>query len=366
MALNKRPGVYFTETTGTVVTDADDFIPLFIVQTSTAIPAIDDQIIEYTSIDTFATVVEDKGLTKTVKYMAEALTEAGAFRFYVYSIKTDTLEGFTNAIKNCAGRTEIRDIIYIEETASAQANSISNKINAIKTALADNYTKGTPRTSLIVPYGTVSAAIEDATETLPKTTVITQLTSILNGVTSGRVSVAVPDDVTIGATIGKFIGRADNEEIGANAISTTIPALTYNFDDTEILTLLNLGCLVVTSSYRRGTIQYNIEAGVTTSIKTDSADQLLISRSIADAVLRDVKIECDSFLKQKISSDAVTMLQSDINTIISTYVSAGDVVNEGTKLTVTQSNVPYTLNVQGTIQPVGSILVINVDTTINV
>lgn len=363
MVITKRPGVYFTEATGSVISENDGgFIPLFVVQTGTAIATIDEQITFYESIDAFATVVEGKGLDKTVKYIREALNEASMGQFYVYSIKTDTAEGFTNAIKNCASRTEIRDVVYIEETKSTTATTCAAKVSAIKTALDDNFGKGTSRNALIVPYGTVDDAVKNAENTDARTTVITTLTSVFNGVSSGRITGLVPDDVFIGAGIGKFIGRAYNEEIGQFPITTSIDALTYNFDDAQLLQLVNIGCLVASSQRRGNDTQYKIEVGVTTAVKEDGADQLLISRSIADQMLRDVKAECDSFIKQKLTSNTVTFLQTEIDNIIENYVNNNDVEQEGTTLTVSRSTIPYTINIVGTIQVVGSLLVINVDT----
>jgi hypothetical protein len=349
-----------------VSTADDDFIPLFLVQPTEAIESIDNQITHYTSVDAFATVVEGKGLTKTVGFIRQALAEAEQGQFYVYSIRTDSADGFSNSLKSCAGRTEIRDAIYIEENKGATSNTIANKIGAIKNGLSDNYTNGCPRTALIIPLGTVSDAVANKESGTNEATVINQLTTITNGISTGRILVSVPDESIIGGVVGKFIGRADNEEIGYAPFTTNIPALTYNFNDAEILQLLNLGCLVVAPHYNRGNIEYKIEAGVTTSFKSSQADGLLLSRSIADALLRSVKLECDEYLKQKLTTNTITLLQADIDGVVADYVARDDVVEAGTKLTVTQSSVPYTVNVSGTIQTVGGILIINVDTTLTV
>jgi hypothetical protein len=77
-----------------------------------------------------------------------------------------------------------------------------------------------------------------------------------------------------------------------------------------------------------------------------------------------VKVECDAFIRTKLTTNTVKLLQGEIDSVVADYVANEDVVNAGTKLTVSQSNVPYTLNVNGSIQVAGSLLVINIDTTI--
>lgn len=366
MTITKRAGVYFTETQGAVATadEGVNFIPLFIVQTTTAIASIDDKITLFANADAFATVAQNKGLTKTIKYIREALGEAGRNQFYVYSIKTDTAAAFTSLIEECASRTEIRDVVYIEETKSSGTTTITAKVSAIATALDDNYEKGTLRNGLIVPYGTVTDAVTNADNTTAEEAVVTSMTAVLNGVTSGRITGIVPDDACVGAGIGKFIGRQYNDEIGSTPFNSSIDALTYNFNDTQILALCNIGCLVVTGSYVRGAMEYRVEVGCTASMKNSTADQLLISRSIADQLLRDVKVECDAFIRTKLTTNTVKLLQGEIDSVVADYVANEDVLNAGTKLTVSQSNVPYTLNVNGSIQVAGSLLVINIDTTI--
>ena len=170
MTITKRAGVYFTETQGAVATadEGVNFIPLFIVQTATAIASIDDKITLFANADAFATVAQNKGLTKTIKYISEALSEAGRNQFYVYSIKTDTADAFTGLIEECASRTEIRDVVYIEETKSSGTTTITAKASAIATALADNYEKGTLRRGLFHTNSKATSSTSHVTGHLAK------------------------------------------------------------------------------------------------------------------------------------------------------------------------------------------------------
>lgn len=366
MAITKRAGVYFTEAQGTVASEYDgNFVPLFIVETATAVATIDNQITAYDSIAAFATVVRNKGLTNTVNFIEQALGEAGIGRFYVYSIKRSGNVTLTSVIEDCASRTEIRDIVYIEEEKSI-APTIAQKVSEISTALDDNFENGTLRNGLVVPYGTIEYLATQSGDGTTEDKVVAGMATCIGTNDSGRVTSVVPDVKCAGADIGKFIGREYNDEIGANRINTSIDALTYNFNDTQILALVNDGCLVTTSKYVRGDIEYRVEVGVTHAINQDKSDQLLISRSIADQVLRDVKEECDQYIRTKMTANTVKLLQGDVDSIISEYVASEDVIQAGTKLTVSQSNVPYTLNINGTVQVAGSLLIINVDTTLTV
>jgi hypothetical protein len=94
-----------------------------------------------------------------------------------------------------------------------------------------------------------------------------------------------------------------------------------------------MGCIVVAPHYVRGDSEYRIEVGVTGSFKQDKADGLLMCRSIADALLRDIKTECEEYLKQKLTTNTISLLQVDIDSVIADYVASQDVVQDGTKLT---------------------------------
>ncbi|RAP51137.1 MAG: hypothetical protein BZ138_06025, partial [Methanosphaera sp. rholeuAM270] len=307
----------------------------------------------------------NKGIDKTIALMEQAYNEKPFKKFYIYSIKTDTDAGFQRILSDTASKTEIRDVFYIEESESAAGYTIADKIASLKAAVADNYEQATPRNVWVIPYGTLSEAVTDATNVAPEATIVTQFTTLTTPTGSGRLGLIMPDLNIAGAIMGKIIGRNYDEEIGHEQLNIAVESLTYNFTDSQMLTLLNAGVTFVRKERVNGISGYRIVAGVSTSFKESAADGLLISRSIADELLRQVRYAAEVELKSKETKNAIVYLQTECNSIIADFVANNDVIAAGTKLTVSESSTPYTINIAGTIQPVGTILMINVDATIN-
>ena len=363
MTYSKLPGVYFSETVG-AVSITGETIPLFIVQTSTAIAAIDDQYIKFNNITAFKTTVADKGLTNTVDIIEEALTEAGMTNnaFYVYSIKTDTAAAFTAALVESSNLNEVEDVIYIEETKSGSGNTINSKLGALKTGANTCAENGVNRVCYVVPYGTVDDAIDNKSSGTDEAVCISTLTTAVNGINSGRVAVIVPDYA--GAVLGRVLAADYNEEIGYDEITTAItPAL--NFSYSEMITLQNLGIMFIRGEKLRGSYTYRVNLGVSTAFSGNGADGLLISRRICDEVLRQVKYVCDDFVKAPQDFDAgLAVLQTDIDNIIDDFGERSEIFIDESELTVNEGSDVYTLTVNGKIKPVKSTIAIDVNTTL--
>lgn len=362
LTYSKLPGVYFTETVTDNAEFTEDEVPLFVVQTSTAIASIDNQITSYNNFKTFETKAKNKGLTQTLKYMQDILTESEHENFYVYSIKTDTATGFTDAIKSTAHLTDVTSIIYVEEAKSASSNAITSKIAAIKAGVQDNAENGVFREAYIIPYGTVEDAVDNAENTTPEAAAVTAMTTITAGDGDGRICVALPDSLA-GCVVGHCIGSDYDEEPGFEALGLLDLTGVYNFDATQMLTLQNQGVLFVRPERLQGGNQYRINLGVTTSFKESSADGLIVCRTTVDAMLRRIAFEGQAFVKAKESESNRAAFNTVINGIITEFATAESINKNGTQLTVADAG-NSTFTVTGTIQPIKSVIAIEVNTTI--
>ena len=115
MTLDKLTGVYFDETVSTVVNDIEptNEILQFIVQTSSTIASLDDQLV-LTNLSSFKTAVSGKGLTNTTDMIEYLLNATGHTKFYVYSVKTDTDAGWQAAVTTSQLYKEVKKVIYFE------------------------------------------------------------------------------------------------------------------------------------------------------------------------------------------------------------------------------------------------------------
>lgn len=365
MTYSKLPGVYFTESISTVSL-TNTKTPMFIVQTSTAITDIDDKIVRFSNFATFEAIATSKGLSNTLDIIEEALNEAGMINngFYIYSIKTDTAAAFTSVLVETSNYTDIKDVIYIEETKSTNANTLASKLGALKTGAQTCYQNGVNRVCYVVPYGTIADAVTNASSGVsPEDACITALTTALNGIVSGRVAVVVPDYG--GAQIGRVLDSQYNEEIGYSTISTAISNPEFQFSYSQMLTLQNLGVMFIRGERLRGNWVYRVNLGVSTAFSGNGADGLLISRRVCDEVLEQVKYACDLFIKnQNDIEGGLVALQTDVDNIIEQFVDAREIAEEDSELFVEEGSDVYTFNISGTIKPIKSTIAINVNTTL--
>ena len=363
MTYSKLPGVYFTETINSVSLTSTK-TPLFIVQTSTAIADIDNKLIKFGNYALFEEVATGKGLTNTLAFIEEALNEAGMINnaFYVYSVKTDTAAAFSNILVESSNYSDIKDVVYFEETKSANANTINSKLGALKTGANTCYQNGVNRVCYCVPYGTVTDDVEDASGT-DEEACITSLTTAVNGITSGRVAVIVPDYA--GAVIGRVLAADYNEEIGYDNILTAISNPAFQFNYSQMLTLQNMGIMFIRGERLRGNWVYRVNLGVSTAFSGNGADGLLLSRRVCDEVLEQVKYACDLFVKSRNDVEGgLVALQTDVDTILDRFISAREIDEEDSELYVDEGSDVYTFNVSGTIKPIKSTIAINVNTTL--
>ena len=362
MTYNRLPGVYFAETTETTNEYVQEYKPLFLVQTATAIDTLDDKITEFESMKAFKTLANGKGLTKTIKYMTDILNEASIDSFYVYSIKTITTDVFTDIIKSTTHLDDVTDIVYVEESKSSTQNPLTAKITAIKNGLDYNMEHGVFRKCYIIPYGTVTDRLMSAEDETVEEAYISAFTEILAGEGNGRICITIPDS-NGGNVVGKCIACNYDEEAGytelENVDVSSIPAFDYN----QMLTLQNLGVLFIRPEKQAGITLYKINLGVTTSFKESSSDGLIVCRDIADELLRRVKSSANMYVKAQESTTTLTELKSEISSIISEMSDEGCIVKSKTKLTAVDAG-NSTFTITGEIQPVKSVIAIEVNTTL--
>ena len=303
--------------------------------------------------------MKNKGLTVTTDYIEQILLEYGTTEFYVYSIKTNTALGFTNAITVSSHLTDVTSVSYVEE-AVTNGFTIAEKITAIKNGVLDNAENGAFRIGYIIPYGTVHAAVESAENTTAEAACIASLTTILSGNGNGRICVALPDE-NAGIVIGKCLATPYNEDAGFNGVSLSINESSYNFNAEQMLTLQNLGVLFLREEKRQGIYQQRIEAAVTTSFKESANDGLLICRRIVDEVLRRIGFEAEGYVKANETAENVTELQTAVNGIVNDFVAEQSIIRSGTNLKVSDAgNMKF--KISGKITPVRSVQQIEVNT----
>lgn len=362
MTYNSLPGLKFTETVATAsVVDVTIPVPLFIVQTSSTITDLDGQITYYTGMDAFNELISGKGLTYTAEVIADTLIEYGNTAFYVYSIKTDTTQGFTDAVKATAHLLDVNRLIYIEETKSANANTVINKIAAIKAGLIDNASNGVFRTATIIPYGTVDDAVSNASSGTDEANCISSLTTILTATGNGRIEVALPDE-NAGIILGKCMSCDYADEPGRTPVDSAVHESSYNFDATQMLTLMNLGVLFLKPERSYGEYRYRICLGVNTGFKNNTADGLIVCRTVVDELLRRISYDAAPFVKAKETQQNEVLLQSIVDGIVDEFVTADNIYRDGTTLTVSGDGTVFQIN--GEIKPVRSAIAIEVNTTI--
>ena len=363
MTYPRQPGVYFTETVSTIAADTvQERIPLFLLQTSTAIADLDGVYTYYTGIDAFKEAVAEKGLTNTVTHIEKALIEYNCTNFYVYSIKTDTAAGFKDAVKNSSNLQDVRYIDYYEETKSTTANTITAKIAAIKEGVIDNAKNGVFRKAYITPYGTINDAVTTAENTTPTAAAIAAYTTILSSTGSGRICPIFPDG-NDGVVVGKCWATQYDEDPGFLPVESEVVTTDFNFDANQIVTLQNLGVMFLVPDTSSELTRYYINLGVTSSFKDNAADGLFVSRSIADEVLDEIGNVARAFVKAKEVESNVKQLNTEIGNVIDAYATAESIIKADTVITATDvgNNV---FEVNGKIKPVGCVIAIEVNTTL--
>jgi hypothetical protein len=213
------------------------------------------------------------------------------------------------------------------------------------------------------------------TDTGGKTTTDTYLISLAGANTSyNRLVLCEP--ANFGKIIGRFCVTPLGEEAGYYTFNTVAKGVFTARTPKERLALQNAGVTFCSDEYTSSTFYPKINLGVCTCFGNQTgdrpADSLDSSRRIADYMLRQVFDVCYSQIKARETRTQLTILQTQINTIVENMISDGYVVayNEesnpiGTQLSVSESDSnPYAMIVSGTIQPVNCTIAIDIEAEI--
>jgi hypothetical protein len=366
MVYGKLPGVYFTETVSTISTPSNK-APLFIVENSKALATVDNQLISYNNLEAFKAVFTDASYKDIVDFIEATLTEAGQqnSKFYVYKNTTGTAASFTKILVDSSNVEEIEDVIYLEGIAGSGGNTFQAKVGGLQAGANTCYQNGVNRICYTVPAMAVAAAVTGKGENKTnETAVIEAMETLTAGVNSGRIAFVLPDYA--GAICGRVIASGYNEEIGYSAFNTDVSTPEYNFSYSEMVQLQDMGVMFVRGERLRGATVYRVNLGVSSAFASDAADGLLICRRVADEVLREVKVACDTFIKAPNDiEEGLQGLQVDIDNVIDRFVTAREVFADGTSLTVEEGNTVYDFQLNGTIKPIKSTIAINVNTKLS-
>lgn len=373
MTYTKLPGVYFSETvTGGLPAQERTYpVPLYIIQGATELPTLDNQLVRFSDYNTFKTLMEGKGFTNSVRMIRESLDEARKSEFYVYSVKTDTAAHFKSIVTESAQIEEIQDVVYYEQSKSSQSNSFNNKFQALVEGAEQNYEDGVFRNIIAVPRGTVVDAVTNKGENeTAESAAITAMQACLAGITSGRALLVCPDNAYMEQAVGRLISLGYDEEAGYARLNART-AFEYNFSYSQLVTIMNMGVTVVRTEIVGGETVPRIVLGVTASFSQNKADGLFKARKIADETLRRIKTGCSNLVKSTDMDEAKALAQTTCDVTLDNMISEKALSKSATiegvtykttlKATIVDRNY---INISGTLVPTGSLVAINVNTTI--
>ena len=189
------------------------------------------------------------------------------------------------------------------------------------------------RIAFVVPQKTIDTAVSDASSVAPPTTVVSTFSSMLSGIHDGRLCVILPDKAKEMSSY--LVTKKFYEEIGLGYIPG-VNSVTYDFTADQLVTLRNLGIIIPRPIWEAGVVNYEIELGVTTNYSQDAADGQLVSRTIADELLREIDADLRPFVKTSEEESNLKFVQTAVDGAIGRYVQDKYVTSE-TKLTATDT-----------------------------
>lgn len=360
MPNDELPGIYFGETVTTLTGQiAEEDMVCFVVQSTESIPSIDNKCTLFADYESFESVATDKGLPKTLAFIDAVLTRSGKTSFYVYGVRTDTIAGYSAAITSSTHIKELRHFVYFEETKTDL--SVATKMTALRDGCNNCYRYGAFRTVTVIPDATIADAVTNANANTPKEqTVVSTFTTLLNGVSSGRLNVAVPDGAS--TIVGHILGIDFYEEPSVAELGAV--ELEYAFDYGQMKSLMNLGVLFIRQKRIGGVTVNKINFGVNTGYNSSSADGTIKARRIADELLHNIDYALDEYIGQDDHANNIVLAQTSVDSEVSEFASAGYVDQAGTLLTVADTGT-MKMGVDGTITTTKPLREIDVNTVIN-
>lgn len=223
---------------------------------------------------------------------------------------------------------------------------------------------------LNLKYGFISKP--NATDTELKEIVSTIVSSCDTESIKKFSRIGLIEDNRFGKQVARICCTPNNTEPGYYEFRSVNPKEFTLRTKEQMKSLQNGGVIFGRDEYVNGVRHPKINLCVSIAFAYESrpADSLFHARFNADDLLREVFEECYPQVKANESVSNISYLQTRVNKVVNDRVNAEEMVKynekteEGTRLYVTKSDKPYTLNVSGQIQPVKCTIAIDVDATI--
>jgi len=374
MAITKRPGVYYTETTEYELQGNGGKIPVFIGKTGNSATtgyAVDGtQILRFANYGEACRTIANGGigtdpdtnplLAVLKEFFEEAEPKAaediGIPYVYVIDVgagtsKTAWLTALTTAKTK---REAIVEVYYGAENISDNGYTLTDFLAAAAASIATESANLNLRTGF--------ATKVDATDAQ-----LIALNPSTGGILKSRIGLIEPDK--FGKHVAMLCCTPYYIEPGFLTYRTVEPGEFKERTDAEILALQNAGIIFGADEVVSDLVVCRINLGVSTAFAANPrpADALFHARFNADHLLREVFKAVFTQVKANETASYIVKAQTKVDAIVDDEVEAERMIpynsenGNGTKLTLIETNSdPYDMELIGQIQPINCTIAINV------
>lgn len=374
MAITKRPGVYYTETTEYELQGNGGKIPVFIGKTGNSATtgyAVDGtQILRFANYGEACRTIANGGigtdpdtnplLAVLKEFFEEAEPKAaediGIPYVYVIDVgagtsKTAWLTALTTAKTK---REAIVEVYYGAENISDDGYTLTDFLAAAAASIATESANLNLRTGF--------ATKVDATDAQ-----LIALNPSTGGILKSRIGLIEPD--RFGKHVAMLCCTPYYIEPGFLTYRTVEPGEFKERTDAEILALQNAGIIFGADEVVSDLVVCRINLGVSTAFAANPrpADALFHARFNADHLLREVFKAVFTQVKANETASYIVKAQTKVDAIVDDEVEAERMIpfnsenGNGTKLTLIEANSdPYDMELIGQIQPINCTIAINV------
>ena len=374
MAITKRPGVYYTETTEYELQGNGGKIPVFIGKTGNSATtgyAVDGtQILRFANYGEACRTIANGGigtdpdtnplLAVLKEFFEEAEPKAaediGIPYVYVIDVgagtsKTAWLTALTTAKTK---REAIVEVYYGAENISDNGYTLTDFLAAAAASIATESANLNLRTG----FATKAEATDAQLIALNPST---------GGILKSRIGLIEPDK--FGKHVAMLCCTPYYIEPGFLSYRTVEPGEFKERTDAEILALQNAGIIFGADEVVSDLVVCRINLGVSTAFAANPrpADALFHARFNADHLLREVFKAVFTQVKANETASYIVKAQTKVDAIVDDEVEAERMIpynsenGNGTKLTLIEANSdPYDMELIGQIQPINCTIAINV------
>lgn len=374
MAITKRPGVYYTETTEYELQGNGGKIPVFVGKTGNSATtgyAVDGtQILRFANYGEACRTIANGGigtdpdtnplLAVLKEFFEEAEPKAaediGIPYVYVIDVgagtsKTAWLTALTTAKTK---REAIVEVYYGAENISDNGYTLTDFLAAAAASIATESANLNLRTGF--------ATKVDATDAQ-----LIALNPSTGGILKSRIGLIEPDK--FGKHVAMLCCTPYYIEPGFLPYRTVEPGEFKERTDAEILALQNAGIIFGADEVVSDLVVCRINLGVSTAFAANPrpADALFHARFNADHLLREVFKAVFTQVKANETASYIVKAQTKVDAIVDDEVEAERMIpynsenGNGTKLTLIEANSdPYDMELIGQIQPINCTIAINV------